>query len=363
MSLAQGAYLQAYSPAAAQLPFAVEASAVLVDCAASEMLWRAVLLRGAGGWLADRLYEAGLEDALQPLAARLVLPPQAAEAASAASASAVAALASALLPGGSSGDDGALLGNGGLFGEGAGADLAPLAAWMVLAATVAAAAGALARRLVAMERQRRFMAALTTAAAKAAQQQKKQEREKQMRKQELEGGGVQAPAAADDKEDEATPTTTPLPGAPKNLLPPNVADAVALSQLLQGSRDVYQLAALGVSFLLTGNLAAPVLASAANGVLLSAMARRALARQRSRSEALSKELETLNARLAEIAREQRKRRSERQRREEQRREEERVAAAAAAARASRSADETSPLGETLSALERMLEGGPSSSKS
>jgi TolA-binding protein len=137
------------------------------------------------------------------------------------------------------------------------------------------------------------------------------------------------------------------------LLPPSVADAVALSQLFQGARDVYQLAVLGVSFLLTGNLAAPVVASAVNGAFLSAMARRALERNKARSATLAKELEQLNDRLAEMAKQQRQRRAERLRRE---REEEDAARekAAAAGRAAAGAAVGGRLGETLSALDSML---------
>ena len=62
--LAQGRLAPANPAAAARLPLALEAAVVGAECLASEMLWRAVLLQAAGGWVSDRMFEADAEDML-----------------------------------------------------------------------------------------------------------------------------------------------------------------------------------------------------------------------------------------------------------------------------------------------------------
>jgi hypothetical protein len=62
--LAQGQLCSANPSAAARLPVTLEAAATGAECLASEMLWRAVLLQALGGWLADRLFEAGADEML-----------------------------------------------------------------------------------------------------------------------------------------------------------------------------------------------------------------------------------------------------------------------------------------------------------
>ncbi len=47
--------------------------------------------------------------------------------------------------------------------------------------------------------------------------------------------------------------------------------ALALSQVVQGARDIAQMGALGAAYLATGNLAAPYVAAVVNQLLLTAL--------------------------------------------------------------------------------------------
>jgi hypothetical protein len=61
---------------------------------------------------------------------------------------------------------------------------------------------------------------------------------------------------------------------------PSTLSGLALSQLVQGARDIGQMTALGLSFVLTGNLAAPFTAAVVNQALMSALQKRGLERAR-----------------------------------------------------------------------------------
>jgi hypothetical protein len=301
MFLAQGHYLSA-NPALV-LPVAVQGGMILIECLAVEMLYRSVLLQLAGGWLGDRLFEAGAEDWVNFATAGLpVLPTH-------------------------------------MTGQ--------LAAVAVLSAawgfTVLRRVQRMSQRPAVMlglqgkQSAGNLLRSLTHEVDKQQQQQQQrmEERQQQGAQQDRNADVFSASAAVHQSEqssevraDSSSSTTTttaaadagvsskPLSAGPQQQQQqvsrsraaadlavaavssqqrsgqkgpdvvhqppqqqqhrmisrlPSAVSALALSQVVQGVRDVSQVSALGLSFALTGNLAAPFAAAVVNQVLMSAL--------------------------------------------------------------------------------------------
>ncbi|KXZ43746.1 hypothetical protein GPECTOR_81g195 [Gonium pectorale] len=202
-----------------------EAAVIVAGVTAEEMLYRAVLLTLFGRWLRDRAYEAGAEETLTLLAG----------------------------PGGA----------GGLAVDtDAAASWAALAVGLVLGAAVFAAKAwqetTMAKRL------------------RAAQAAQREELAKEIRKQRLMG----QQRTLEELQTEAELMTV-LEAAQAHLAS-SIGVQGALVWALEGSREVLQVAAAGSSFLLTGNLAAPLAGGLAAQALVSAYQRLGLRRSMQR---------------------------------------------------------------------------------
>jgi hypothetical protein len=87
-----------------------------------------------------------------------------------------------------------------------------------------------------------------------------------------------AKAAANSQQQQQQGGRTPEPQWSRRI--PSTLSGLALSQLVQGARDISQMTALGLSFVLTGNLAAPFVAAVVNQALMSALQKRGMERAR-----------------------------------------------------------------------------------
>ncbi|GLC37128.1 hypothetical protein PLESTB_000983200 [Pleodorina starrii] len=195
-----------------------EVAVILVAVTADEMLYRAVLLTLFGRWLRDRAYEAGAEEVLT-------------------------------LPGG-------LLG-----GQ---VDTAAAAQWVALGVGCSLGAAVFAARAWQETRVAERLRAMQEAQAEEAA--------KALRKQRLMGQHVTEEDLREEREKQARLQTA------QASLVASIGVQGALVWLMEGGREVYQVAAAGSSFLLTGNLAAPLAGSMAVQLLVSAYQRLGLKR-------------------------------------------------------------------------------------
>ncbi|EFJ51587.1 hypothetical protein VOLCADRAFT_87755 [Volvox carteri f. nagariensis] len=205
-----------------------EAVVILVAVTAEEMLYRAVLLTLLGLWLRDRAYEGGAEEVLT-LQLQLLL--------------------------------GGYGGGGGTWelDTAAAAQWAALGVGLALGATVFAAKAWQETRLA--ERLRAVQAAQAEEAAK------------ELRKQRLLGQVHMTEAQLLEEREKVAR----LQAAQASLVA-SIGVQGALVWMMEGGREVYQVAASGASFLLTGNLAAPLAGSLAAQLLVSAYQRLGLRR-------------------------------------------------------------------------------------
>ncbi|GIL84170.1 hypothetical protein Vretifemale_12867, partial [Volvox reticuliferus] len=193
-----------------------EVVVILVAMTADEMLYRAVLLTLFGRWLRDRAYEAGAEDILA-------------------------------LPGGLQ------------------LDTAAAANWAALGMGLA-----LGMAVFGFKAWREAKMSAPLMAIRAAEAQ--EEAEKKLRKQQLAGKYITEEQLREEREKQAR-----LQAAQMQLAN-SIGFQGALLWLLEGGRDLAQMAAAGSSFLLTANLAAPLAGSVAAQLLASGYQRLALRR-------------------------------------------------------------------------------------
>ncbi|GIL67443.1 hypothetical protein Vafri_20829 [Volvox africanus] len=193
-----------------------EAVVILVAMTADEMLYRAVLLTLFGRWLRDRAYEAGAEEVL-------------------------------VLPGGLQ------------------LDTAAAANWAALGAGLA-----LGVVVFGFKAWREANVSAPLMAIRAAEGH--EEAEKKLRKQQLAGKYIPEEQLREEREKQARLQ------AAQTQVATFIGMQGALLWLLEGGRDLSQMAAAGSSFLLTGNLAAPLAGSVAVQVLISGYQRLALRR-------------------------------------------------------------------------------------
>lgn len=296
--MAQGHYLS-LNPAVV-LPLPLQATVLLIDCLAAELLYRSVALQLAGGWIGDRIVEAGADDVLDSLLAGMpVLPTHA-------------------------------------------------SGQLVTVALLSVASGVLVlrnmRRMarrpqLALGAQGRQAAGqlLTDLQDKHRRQQRQQQQQEQQKKTDdsssSSSAAVPEPASKvasspDDKQqqqdsasraaaDWAVAAAKAAAGSQQqqqqggaNMEPqwsrriPSTLSGLALSQLVQGARDIGQMTALGLSFVLTGNLAAPFAAAVVNQALMAALQKRGLERARQRSIAMAKHLAGITRQLRDAQRKQ-----------------------------------------------------------
>ncbi|KAG2439801.1 hypothetical protein HYH02_010436 [Chlamydomonas schloesseri] len=204
-----------------------ELAVIVVAVTADEMLYRAVLLTLVGRWLRDRFYEAGADDTLL-----LSLP----------------------------------------FGGGGGGSLVELdtgtaGLWAALFLGCAAGAGVFAGKA--------WQEVTLANRLQAVQAAQREALEQQLKRQRL-GTHMTAEEVRQRQEQQAR----------LEALQTNFASSVgvqgALVWLLEGAREVYQVAAAGGAFILTGNLAAPLAGGLAAQCLLSAYQRLGLRRSMER---------------------------------------------------------------------------------
>lgn len=304
MFLAQGHYL-ALNPAHV-LPPAVQFAVLMAECLAAELLYRSVALQLGGGWISDRLYEAGADDLLAALTTALPVQPT-----------------------------------------------AHMAGQLIALTLLSGAWGVVVLQRV-FGRRRPLVLGLQGRRSKEATAQLLQElrnvgeRRGQQQQSTMTDGGDSDKAAgvadrvASNNADEAaygfdadsnSESSSQNPGSseqrgveqPTQLAAsheqqlqhvtsnpqhqeqqkqefdkalevqeqqwaqrtlPYTLSALSLSQLFQGTRDISQVTALGLSFVLTGNLAAPFAAAVVNQVLFSALQQHAMERARKVSSSI-----------------------------------------------------------------------------
>jgi hypothetical protein len=279
--MAQGHYLS-INPAVV-LPLPLRATVLLADCLAAELLYRSVALQLAGGWIGDRMVEAGADDVLESLLAGLpVLPTHASG----------QLVALALL---SAASGVAVLRN---------MQRVARRPQLVLGAQGRQAAGQLLTDLQEKHRRQQRQqqqqkdasnssnssdagssssSSNSTAASqpdsKAPSSSSEQQQQSASRAA-ADWAVAAAKAAAGTQQQQQQQPGGPTPDPQWSRRIPSTLSGLALSQSVQGARDIGQMTALGLSFVLTGNLAAPFAAAVVNQVLMSALQTRGMARAR-----------------------------------------------------------------------------------
>jgi hypothetical protein len=271
--MAQGHYLS-INPAVV-LPLPLQATVLLVDCLAAELLYRSVALQLAGGWIGDRMVEAGADDVLESLLAGLpVLPTHASG-----QLVAVALLSAA-------------------WGVVVLRNMQRMARrpQLMLGAQGRQAAGQLLTDLQEKHRRQQQQqqqqqqqhkdAGSSSSSTGASQPDSKAPSSPKDQQQQQDSASraaadwavaaAKAAAGAQQQQQQGGPTLEPQ----WSRRIPSTLSGLALSQLVQGARDIGQMTALGLSFVLTGNLAAPFTAAVVNQALMSALQKRGLERAR-----------------------------------------------------------------------------------
>jgi hypothetical protein len=279
--MAQGHYLS-INPAVI-LPLPLQATVLLADCLAAELLYRSVALQLAGGWIGDRMVEGGVDDILESLLAGLpVLPTHASG-----QLVAVALLSAA-------------------WGVVVLRNMQRMARrpQLVLGAQGRQAAGQLLtdlqekhRRQQRQQQQQQKDASSSSesssdassssgsSSAGASQPDSKapsstSEQQQQSASRAAADWAVAAAKAAANSQQQQQQQGGPTPEPQWSRRIPSTLSGLALSQLVQGARDISQMTALGLSFVLTGNLAAPFAAAVVNQALMSALQKRGMERAR-----------------------------------------------------------------------------------
>jgi hypothetical protein len=278
--MAQGHYLS-INPAVV-LPLPLQATVLLADCLAAELLYRSVALQLAGGWIGDRMVEGGVDDLLESLLAGLpVLPTHASG----------QLVAVALL---SAASGVVVLRNMQRMAR---------RPQLVLGAQGRQAAGQLLTDLQEKHRQQQRQqqqqqkdassssseasseaSSSSSSSVGASQPDTKvpssasEQQQQSASRAAADWAVAAAKAAASTQQQQQQGGPTPEPQWSRRI--PSTLSGLALSQLVQGVRDISQMTALGLSFVLTGNLAAPFAAAVVNQVLMSALQKRGVERAR-----------------------------------------------------------------------------------
>ncbi|WIA30477.1 hypothetical protein OEZ86_000561 [Tetradesmus obliquus] len=300
-----------------------EATVLLIDCLAAELLYRSVALQLAGGWIGDRIVEAGADDVLDSLLAGLPVLPT--HASGQLVTVALLSVASGVL----------VLRNMRRMAR---------RPQLALGTQGRQAAGQLLtdlqdkhrrqqRQQQQQEQQKKTddsssssSAAASEPASKVASSPEDKQPQQQQQQQQQQDSASRAAAdwAVAAAKASAGSQQQQQQGGP-NLEPqwsrriPSTLSGLALSQLVQGAHDIGQMTALGLSFVLTGNLAAPFAAAVVNQALMAALQKRGLERARQRSIAMAKHLAGITRQLRDAQRkqEEKKRQQQQQQGEQQ----------------------------------------------